>query len=61
MPKSKYKKMQRLQERLAKTSGIDTKINPITAGWVFNKWYEKIIFIALAVMGFWKLFEILFL
>ena len=37
------------------------KVNPLTAGWMFNKWYEKIILFILMIAGFWKLFEVIVL
>ena len=60
MGKSAYKKMERLQEKLARTTGTDTKINPLTAGWVFEKWYEKIILWILIGLGVWKLGGLIF-
>ena len=62
MGKSRHKKAQRLQDQIAKKySNQGEKINPITAGWMFDKWYEKLIMIALMILGVWKLFEVLFL
>ena len=54
MSKSAIKKYEAMQERLAKKI-YKTKINPLTAGWIFEKWYEKIILIVLMGLGVWKL------
>jgi len=55
------KKMAREQQkRDKKINSMQEKINPITAGWMFNKWYEKVILISLMALGMWKLFEVIF-
>ena len=46
--------MARDQERISKKLMGD-RVNPLTAGWMFNTWYEKIILIVLMVLGIWKL------
>jgi len=61
MGKSVYKKQQAMLEKMARRSGVDPKLNPITAGWMFNKWYEKLIMIGLMILGVWKLFELVFM
>lgn len=55
MSKSVYKKMEAMQEKMASKFGADPKVNPLTVGWMFNTWYEKIILIVLMVLGIWKL------
>lgn len=32
----------------------------LVLGWTFDKWYEKIIFAIIFVLGIWKFFEIIF-
>ena len=46
--------MARDQARISKKFMGD-RVNPLTAGWMFNTWYEKIILIVLMVLGIWKL------
>ena len=60
MGKSINKKIERMQQQMAKKVGVDPKINPLTAGWVFEKWYEKLILIALGILGLWKIFGWIF-
>ena len=60
MGKSAMKKYEAMQERLAKRNFVP-KDNPLTMGWMFNKWYEKIILFVLMGLGFWKIFELVFL
>jgi len=36
------------------------KVNPLTAGWMFNAWYEKIILFVLMGLGLWKAWELIF-
>jgi len=31
------------------------RLNPLTVGWCFDKWYEKIILLVLMALGVWKL------
>ena len=62
MSKSVYKKMEREQERLAKQFK-STKENPLKMlglGWVFEAWYEKLILVALVILGLWKLGGLIF-
>ena len=28
-------------------------------GWIFERWYEKVIVVILCLLGMWKLFEII--
>lgn len=60
MGKSAEKKLEAYQNRLAKRNFVP-KDNPLTMGWMFNKWYEKIILFVLMGLGFWKIFELVFL
>jgi len=58
------KQFQREQEQRSKQiNSIKSlqKINPITAGWMFNRWFEKVILIGLMSMGIWKTLEIFLL
>ena len=50
------------EKRSEKINSIKSmqKVNPLTAGWMFNKWYEKIILLGLMGLGSWKLFELVF-
>jgi len=29
----------------------------LTYGWIFDKWYEKIILVTLGILGMWKILE----
>jgi hypothetical protein len=59
MGKSVMKKYNAMQERLTKKNYVP-KVNPLTAGWTFNTWYEKIIFVMLMCLGIWKFVEVVF-
>ena len=60
MGKSTIKKFEAFNERLAKKNFVP-KGNPLTLGWMFNAWWEKVCLIILMGLGFWKLFELVFL
>jgi len=57
MRKAEKRLAREQQQRSEKLNAIKSlqKVNPLTAGWMFNKWYEKIILIVLMVLGIWKL------
>lgn len=60
MGKSINKKIQRMQEQIARRTGQDPKINPLTAGWTFETWWEKVILIILMSAGIWRIFTWVF-
>ena len=59
MAKSDNKRFQREQERISNKYNLP-KVNPLTLGWTFNMWYEKVLLIVLMMLGLWKLFGLVF-
>jgi len=59
MGKSAQKKLERMQEQMAQKFNVP-KENPLSLPWVFEKWIEKLILIALMILGIWKLGGLIF-
>jgi hypothetical protein len=47
-------------EKLNKLASMQ-RVNPLTACWQFDRWYEKVILFVLMNLGIWKLFELVVL
>jgi len=46
--------MDSINEWQKKSAGELIKLY-FTSGWIFEKWYEKVIMIALGILGMWKI------
>lgn len=60
MSRSEEKRQRMIQKFLGVKNNAGDKVNPLTAGWMFNSWYEKLILVVLMILGIWKLGGLIF-